>query len=350
MAAEAKLTTFGCEHLKEWAEGKLNGLFLLGTEAATAASACHELLEQSRRRNGPIWRLREPDDKTWFRFYRSRRYLRRGLCEALGLQPDEARIVDTIFARLTWYSSADKMVVCRSIGEDLKGIDLDTLWRTIVECWQDIVRSMNALELLDDRQTQSNILRHPAMVFFLQVAAPIYLRHGEWPQTLLMRATASKDPDLVALHWLVRSDRRARRHPAIRRAIDEASPKVAKAYRLRIAKAENGCPREVKRSTLETRLCGLISEVSIRLGSPLEAREIRKLFDRQAQHETGILKNLHLHHYSRTFTREVYRARMHWLRSLPTLQAYESLKSVRTLLDRAFYHFGHDTARTLPKK
>jgi hypothetical protein len=315
-------------------------------EAVTAGSACHELLEQSRRRSGPIWRLPEPDDKTWFRFYRSRRALRRGLCEALGLSADEAKFVDGIFAQLAWCSHADKALVRRLVAEELRGVDWEELMGSATDFQQEIFQTTDEFEPLDDRPTQRQILNHPAMVFFLQVAAPTFLRHGEWPQTLLMRATASNGPDLVALDWLVRNDRRVRRHPVINRAVITASPSTAKLYRAAIQRAEKGRPRKVKRSTMETRLCGLISEVGLRFGLQIEAREIRELFDRQARQETGSLRNFHLHHYARTFTREVNRARKHWLRSMPTMQAYESLKCVRTLLDQAFYHVGHDTART----
>jgi hypothetical protein len=320
-------------------------LGLLASQAVSGADACFQLLEANRLKIGPLWILPDIPDGDRFALSTDNRLLQFGVLEAIGL-PQE-RICERISAleHLQWCGTADVSVVDQWIRDNLQLGGLSDLQSHLVKGRAHLMASVGEIKKAADKVDGRKSLGHPAMLYFLQQAAPIYLRHGEWPRPLLLRAAKWTSPDFTALDRLVRSDRAICRHPFIERAISLADCKVAKEYQQVIKQAKLRRPQKVAITTLKARLAGLVSAAAERFGCEVEAARIGQLFHTHARHEKKTLSDSDIPAYVGTLRRYIHRGRPHWMRSLPAMRNFESIKSVRTLLDRIFYYSGHENAR-----
>jgi hypothetical protein len=312
-------------------------------QIVAAGQACHELLESNRLKRGALQRLPEPSKEEWRRLYRDHRAMRTGLLEAIGAESGWITEWGYILTFLSWCSNAEPDIVRGQISEDLNGVTFREFGKAIHEGERKLAADAKSVEELFESCDPERALSHPAFVFFVQAAMPLYLRHGEWPWKMLWRATRANNPDFRALDWLIRTDRRVRHHPLIEIARREAEPHLAKEFDRIIDLAASRKPRKVSVETVKTRLGGLMSQFALLFGLQLNTPEIVELFELQAKSEKGGKSGFPVGLWAQS--KQMQRGKKHWLRSLPPAGTFESLKSVRALWERAFYHFGHEDAR-----
>jgi integrase len=132
--------------------------------------------------------LPEIADDDRFSLCADNRSLIYGVLKAIGLRHENICEWVSALEHLRWCGTADVTAVNQWIREKGQFRDLEDLRKQIVEARIEFLASVREIEVIANTTDGHRMLSHPAMVYFLQQAAPIYLRHGEWPRALLLRA------------------------------------------------------------------------------------------------------------------------------------------------------------------
>jgi hypothetical protein len=305
---------FGSEdfcHLNCWTKGKHPVVAMIGAQSMASLQACHEVLEDNRSKRGLFSGLPPLRESDWLKYAARHHRLRTDLLVLLGFTAEEAEGLDWFMAFVGWLSRADRDVVNEATKEEWFRELMSELQTAFVEEAEHPKPS--PWESIDGALA----VRKPAMVYFLQVEMPLFLRHGEWSATLLRRATYAKAPDFKALDWLLRADRRFKNHPKLRAAIRRASPTIKAKYWLTIKKSIALAPKSINRKRLKILFAGLLSQVARAVGSQLRGPDIRKLFDLEAPCINGIQKDRDLPATPEGLQKQLVRARLPWCRILP---------------------------------
>ena len=171
------------------------------------------------------------------------------------------------------------------------------------------------------------------VVFFFGVWVRAWLEYGETVTNLLWRATRAENPDIEALKKLIRLDARVIHHPLVGRVIhcqDQGQSRIREAaVGQALSRPLSG---EFPIGKVKNMLAGLISRVSEMLGDPLNAEEIREIFDSIAR-ENGQLRDLDLPAGKEAWSKAIQRGKPFW-KYLPQPDK-DSLKTVRALRERA---------------